>query len=67
MFEPLSTHLYAIHTRRYDLTLMRAISGDDRLERAALQWLRRFDPVELAGGGHAPECTCHTGRCQICN
>jgi hypothetical protein len=67
MFEPIENHLYAIHTRRYDTTLLRAVSRGDRLERGALQWVRLLDPATLTGGNELPECTCHTGRCEICN
>jgi hypothetical protein len=38
---------------------------EDRTERAALDWLRRWRPEQI----HAelPTCSCSTGRCVLCN
>ena len=39
--------------------------SEDRTERAALDWLRRWRPEQI----HAelPKCSCSTGRCVLCN
>jgi hypothetical protein len=37
----------------------------DRLERAALAWVRRWRPERF--GASVPACSCATGRCLVCN
>jgi hypothetical protein len=37
----------------------------DRSERAALQWVRRWHPARAAMP--VPACSCVTGRCAVCN
>jgi hypothetical protein len=39
--------------------------GEDRIEPAALHWLRRWRPV--AFGAAIPTCTCGSGHCPVCN
>jgi hypothetical protein len=39
--------------------------GDDRLVRAAREWLRRWGPrCDIAA---LPVCSCRSGRCGLCN
>ncbi|HTU87689.1 MAG TPA: hypothetical protein VMF57_19070 [Solirubrobacteraceae bacterium] len=42
---------------------------EDRTERAALDWLRRWHPDAAAAASEAelPRCSCSTGRCVLCN
>jgi hypothetical protein len=37
----------------------------DRTDRAAREWLTRWDPD--AGAADVPRCSCSTGRCVLCN
>ncbi len=37
----------------------------DRTEPVALLWVSRWRP--LTAGTSLPACTCHTGRCLVCN
>jgi hypothetical protein len=38
---------------------------DDRSERAALEWVRRWHPRGAVAA--MPYCSCPTGRCAVCN
>jgi hypothetical protein len=38
---------------------------EDRTERAALDWLRRWRPGQITA--ELPACSCSTGRCVLCN
>jgi hypothetical protein len=38
---------------------------EDRTERVALDWLRRWRPEQVAA--ELPVCSCSTGRCVLCN
>jgi hypothetical protein len=38
---------------------------EDRTERAALDWLRRWRPEQIAA--ELPACSCATGHCVLCN
>ena len=38
---------------------------EDRTERVALAWLRKWRPEQMAA--ELPACSCSTGRCRICN
>ena len=39
--------------------------GGDRLDRAALEWLRGWRPERL--GARLPACSCAAGHCVVCN
>ena len=39
--------------------------SEDRIDRAALEWFRRWRPERA--GIVLPECSCATGRCLLCN
>jgi hypothetical protein len=65
MYEPLQSHIKAIHTRRFAAKLLRATGADDRTQPAARQWLRRWAPTQ--DGAVIPTCSCHVGVCSICN
>jgi hypothetical protein len=39
---------------------------EDRLERGALAWLRRWRPASSAAAA-LPVCSCRAGRCAVCN
>lgn len=39
--------------------------SEDRTDRAALEWFRRWRPERA--GIVLPACSCATGRCQLCN
>jgi hypothetical protein len=71
---PLHEHIESIATRsdraadRLATTLLhRAWPGDsaDRIEPAALEWVRRWGPARLAPD--ALSCSCAVGRCALCN
>ena len=38
---------------------------EDRTERVALDWLRRWRPEQVVA--ELPACSCSTGRCVVCN
>jgi hypothetical protein len=38
---------------------------EDRTERVALEWLRRWRPQQMAA--KLPACSCSTGHCVVCN
>jgi len=38
---------------------------EDRTERAALDWLRRWRPEQI--NAELPACSCSSGRCVLCN
>jgi hypothetical protein len=38
---------------------------DDRSDRVALEWVRRWRPEK--SGARLPLCSCETGRCAVCN
>jgi hypothetical protein len=38
---------------------------EDRTERVALEWLRRWHPERIAAA--LPACSCDTGHCELCN
>jgi hypothetical protein len=38
---------------------------DDRTERVALEWLRRWHPERIAA--ELPGCSCASGHCALCN
>jgi hypothetical protein len=38
---------------------------EDRVERAALDWIRHWHPERIAA--EVPACSCATGRCTVCN
>jgi hypothetical protein len=38
---------------------------DDRIEPAALPWLRRWHPERI--GATIPACSCAVGHCDVCN
>jgi hypothetical protein len=65
MYEPLQSHIYSIHTRRYEAKLLRAMSPNDRTEPAALPWVQRWAPTQ--DGAALPTCSCGAGPCAICN
>jgi hypothetical protein len=65
MYEPIRQHLAAIATRRDVERLLGAVSGDDRTQPAAREWVRRWGPVRP--GTSLPGCSCHAGRCSVCN
>jgi hypothetical protein len=39
--------------------------AEDRTDRAALHWVRRWRPERL--GAALPACSCAAGRCPVCN
>jgi hypothetical protein len=39
--------------------------AEDRTERAALAWVRRWRPARA--GAPLPVCSCTAGRCLVCN
>lgn len=72
--EELSAHIESIDSRgdREDerlatALLLRAWPGGsaDRIEPAAVEWLRRWGPAHMADG--ALHCSCAAGRCTVCN
>jgi hypothetical protein len=38
---------------------------EDRTQRAARDWMRRWRPEQITG--QLPVCSCSTGRCVLCN
>ena len=38
----------------------------DRVEPAALEWVRRWGPAKLKGD-YLTDCSCVDGRCRVCN
>lgn len=38
---------------------------EDRTERVALEWLRRWHPKRIVA--ELPTCSCDTGHCVLCN
>lgn len=38
---------------------------EDRTERVALEWLRRWHPERIVA--ELPACSCDTGHCALCN
>jgi len=65
MHEPIKQHLEAIAGRRDVTRLLGAVSGEDRTEPFAREWVRRWGPVRL--GAALPDCSCDAGRCAVCN
>ncbi len=74
MHEEIRRHIHATGARSADeeLALAAAIAGacwpggaSDRLEPAAVAWIRRWRPARA--GAVLPACSCAAGRCPVCN
>jgi anti-sigma factor RsiW len=58
-------HIEAASTRSLAPRILRDARQEDRLDRAALGWLRRWRPARAAAA--VPVCSCAAGRCSVCN
>lgn len=65
MHEPIRQHLEAIAARRDVARLLGTVSGEERTEPVAREWVRRWGPGHL--GAALPDCSCAAGRCVVCN
>lgn len=74
MDEPIRRHIENVAARREsetDRLVGRIVHAswpaglDDRMQPAALNWLRRWYPARI--GAAIPACSCTAGRCAICN
>jgi hypothetical protein len=58
-------HIRSAATHGVTRHIMPRLSPEDRIEPAALRWLRRWRPERAAVS--LPVCSCAVGRCAICN
>ena len=72
--DPIRDHIIAIdsrpeaETRRLTTHVLLACwpaGGEDRMNTAALGWLRQWRPARAAAA--LPTCSCRAGRCMMCN
>ncbi len=62
---PIRQHLDAIAARRDVRRLLGGRFRDDKTHPVAREWVRRWGPDRL--GAEIPGCSCHAGRCALCN